>query len=418
MIRKLFLTALFCIFIVSESQSSEPIKIKVTFSDELADESQWVYWISSIGNEYNILDSLFVEKGRKEFTFNKEIPDSDDKWMTCKLIFPKKFPYEVDFFPASGESIQINIDSKSPWIVKAEGSPGSMEVYDLIIEGVKKTGLVIRSLKDSINNTTDETVRKQMEDSIICIERYSENGYWLDAIKTAKTPVAVLSAFLMLQHVLSSEKTDSLYTELKHRFPDSKMVQNYFTPSLPETPQSKEAYIRVKQLLRPFASENQNNSVSMDEELKAELSAISPYKIGDIVDGISLKGLNGNWISIKDIKMPYILIDFWAAWCGPCRGEIPNIKSTLENYNTLFSVYAISLDNNENSWKNAIKIDESDVFVHVYAGFGEKNGKIIAKRFGIEAIPANFLIDKDYRIIAANLHGDALRNKLAELSPN
>ncbi|TJZ61084.1 AhpC/TSA family protein [Sphingobacterium olei] len=109
----------------------------------------------------------------------------------------------------------------------------------------------------------------------------------------------------------------------------------------------------------------------------------------------------------------YVLLDFWAAWCGPCRRENPNIVKAYNKYKEKgFDIVAVSLDKNKNSWLDAIAKDNL-TWAHVSdLLFWDSEP---AKLYGVRAIPANFLIDKNGVIVAKNLRGEDLDKTLGEL---
>ena len=122
---------------------------------------------------------------------------------------------------------------------------------------------------------------------------------------------------------------------------------------------------------------------------------------------------NGNPVKLSDFKGKYVLVDFWASWCGPCRAENPNVVSAYNKYKDKgFTVLGVSFDQNKDRWLQAVKADNL-TWAHVsdLKGWGNEVGKI----FGISSIPQNLLIDKDGKIIAKNLRGEALEEKLAEI---
>ena len=125
-----------------------------------------------------------------------------------------------------------------------------------------------------------------------------------------------------------------------------------------------------------------------------------------------------NVISSKDVLatpgVKYVLIDFWASWCGPCMGEVPYLKETYSKYfDKGFQILGVSLDRSRDAWLNAIKVNDMN-WIHVSDVKYWQNE--VAQLYGINSIPANFLVEAGTgKIIATNLRGKALEKKIAEL---
>jgi peroxiredoxin len=139
-------------------------------------------------------------------------------------------------------------------------------------------------------------------------------------------------------------------------------------------------------------------------------------EIGDQAPDIVLNDIQGNKLALSSLKGKVVLIDFWASWCGPCRMENPNVVNTYNQYKEKgFTVYSVSLDNNKPSWMNAIEKDGLTWSNHVSDLKGWQSAG--AALYQVKGIPATFLLDKDGIIIAKNLRGAALQQKLSEILP-
>jgi peroxiredoxin len=150
-------------------------------------------------------------------------------------------------------------------------------------------------------------------------------------------------------------------------------------------------------------------------KVKKMLDAYKTVAVGMMAPDIKQPGPDGKEISLSSLKGKYVLVDFWASWCGPCRKENPNIVKAYGKYNSRgFEIFGVSYDNKKDKWEAAIKND-SLTWAQVSDLKGWKNAT--AETYYIKAIPSNLLVDKEGRIVAKNLLGKKLYAKLAEIFP-
>lgn len=145
-------------------------------------------------------------------------------------------------------------------------------------------------------------------------------------------------------------------------------------------------------------------------ELSGVLRTVEP---GKKAPDFSLNDPEGRPLKLSDHKGKYLLVDFWASWCGPCRQENPNLVKAWRKYKDKgFDVFGVSLDRKKENWIKAIKDDQLTWTQVSDLKFWNSEA---AKLYGVRAIPSNVLLSPDGTIVAKNLTGEALQRKLEEL---
>jgi thiol-disulfide isomerase/thioredoxin len=176
-------------------------------------------------------------------------------------------------------------------------------------------------------------------------------------------------------------------------------VKNSFLKKYPNSPSTANINAQFEQLKVGYEQFIEYEKTQKEDSLAPE---------------IALKNPEGKLIKLSDLRGKYVLIDFWASWCGPCRRENPNVVRLYNQYkNQDFTVFSVSLDENAEAWKAAILADGLIWPNHV-SDLKSWNTPL-TQIYGFNSIPHTVLIDKKGKIIARNLRGESLEQKLKEI---
>lgn len=164
-------------------------------------------------------------------------------------------------------------------------------------------------------------------------------------------------------------------------------------------------------LAQRFEKENPNSPHA--KALIGRVARIKGVMVGAQAPEISLSDTTGTPVPLSSLRGKYVLLDFWASWCGPCRMENPNVVRMYNKYKDKgFAIYSVSLDQSKANWTKAIR---NDNLTWTHVSDLKYWQSAAAQQYGVQAIPATFLLDKDGKIIAKNLRGPALEQKLEEI---
>lgn len=166
---------------------------------------------------------------------------------------------------------------------------------------------------------------------------------------------------------------------------------------------------QMEELLNKLSPAARNNAPG--RYFQEKVAASKATAIGKIAPGFIQNDTADKPVALTDFRGKYVLIDFWASWCGPCREENPALIAAWQKYKDKnFTVLSISLDNKKDLWLQAIQKDQL-TWTHVSDLKSWDNA--IARQYGIGSVPANLLLDPEGRIIAKNLRGEGLEKQLA-----
>lgn len=319
-------------------------------------------WITfNYGNgDSSVSDSVAVKNGK--FTWSSEISNPHKVY----IMFPDRY---FEFFAEPG-----NIEMTG----KADA-----------IQDLKVTGSSLQDEADAYNSSLKDI--SDQEDPL-----YQKWG------KVSKE-----------EQISLEKKVNELRNQRRSRAAQyiQSHPKSFFSLSLVADRAMMGSYDQVKSLYERLDPSLQK---SVDgKEIAKRITILKRSSIGEPVLNFTQTNTEGQPVHFPDFKGKYVLVDFWASWCGPCRAENPNVLAAYNKYKDKnFTVLRVSLDDDGDKWKNAIK-DDGMPWTQVSDLKGWKNE--VSTYYGIQGIPSTLLVGPDGKIIAKDLRGVALNEKLAAL---
>ena len=272
------------------------------------------------------------------------------------------------------EDVEVSYDFNDENSLKVEGSVDS--------QNLQKIEALVAEYQNQINDLNTayfEAMSKRDQEAILSIQTTAQDLEFKQSEKVKallsemKDSFAALAGVSMLNPKIDFQFIDELVAGLDQQYPNNKMIN----------------------------------------AMKAQLDDMRALSIGQVAPEIALPNPNGELIKLSDLRGKYVLIDFWAAWCKPCREENPNVVRLYNQYKEKgFEVFGVSLDRTKEAWVKAIA-DDNLTWTHV-SDLKYFNSEAAAL-YQINAIPATYMLDPEGKIIAKDLRGASLENKLKEL---
>jgi len=330
------------------------------------------------------LDSVKIdEKG--EFMFKHKLEQAG---FYILKIDEKNF---ITLLLDRGETVNISADARQMAITyKLEGSKGSEKIHR-INEKLRQNYVKVDSLRQvfeqsryldnfvEIKNNLDSAYNKVVLDEKKFVKSFIDSN-----LTSLASLIALYQTFG--QEPVLSEKEDFIFFE---KLSDN-LIKKY-----PDNSHSKDLLVRVEDIKK---------------NIEAKKKAQELLKKGNPAPEITLNNTSGEAVKLSSLRGKYVLLDFWASWCAPCRQLNPRLRKVYQKFkNKGFEIYAVSLDRDIQAWENAIKTDKID-WIQVSDLLYWQTP--LVKLYDVESIPFNYLLDKEGKIFQKDIDVDGLETFL------
>ncbi len=366
--RKFSFSALLIMLLAACSSNSDGYKLKGTLTGEVADSIAVYLKTTDSLNQLVEVDTTLIQEGTFNFAGTTAEPQ-------LHYVFVEGLRGSIPVILENG-SINVQFQKDSLAYADVEGTLQNKLFMEFLTES-RSISEMNRSLQDDFRRASaarDTATVESLRAEFFELQEKMKN-HNIDFIK--QNPNALISA-LLLETLI---KTKSLPVD---------EIQTLYDGLNPEIKDTKPGKSVGDILMQSKATE-----------------------VGAVAPDFSAPTPSGDLLALNNVKGKLTLIDFWAAWCKPCRMENPNIVSVYEKYkNKGFDVVGVSLDNNAENWVKAI---EDDGLAWNHVSNLKRFQDPLAKLYNVNSIPAAFLVDENGVIVAKNLRGQALEDKVAEL---
>ena len=350
-------------------------------------------------------------KSKDHFTINGKIENAKDQQVYLEqLFFNEKEIAVLDTAEIKNGKFVLTANGEEEGLYRVRLEQDNNASYLIINDQseIDFSAKIGNGSDDNFKNLKVETPGNKALKTLIVglmenVATLEKNGVILDSLQNAGN-----DSLLAIESVKQAKLNDSLTNFLDgYVFKSEDPIVTIFAMANAPTEDKNTIQKRVDHLTKKFPKHKgvQDIIVAYNKFL-AEMNKPKPAEqpkpvVGNFAPDFTMNDTEGNPISLSQYKGQYVLVDFWASWCGPCRGENPNVVAAYKKYkNKNFTVLGVSLDEEKDAWMKAIKKDGL-TWKHISDLKGWQSA--VVPVYGIEGIPYNVLLDPEGKILATEL---------------
>ena len=394
-------------------------RLEVETAPETGCDNCAVYLFARMGNQLTLVDSARLV--HRAAQLSGPLPDPEN---LVELLIPGQGSYIL--LAARGERVSLRIDTAARSFFPACRGSFAPERMTEISRRYREIGYgALEQLRSEAAAPGLDAWRRQELEARLAAREAELDSLARSAIFNDRSALLAIVATMWYADTSPNMTEDSLRAlvrQLRARFPGSPCLNSLDEQAAPEPPTRESMRMenlraRLSGLPEPYPEgaepgEETAPGSAPEPEPGTEACSLPPYAVGERVEAFSLPDGEGVRRNPLEAAEEYVLLDFWASWCAPCRRELPVLLDAASRFDGVLSVCAVSVDEDAAAWRSAVEQEGLSPLLNLRLDRSDASFAELVARFDIRTIPHNLLLDGERRVVAVDLRGDALREWL------